>query len=61
MKRVLVFFRAVSNGRVEEKTLPKTLVDEEIVRLTRSTPRTQAELAFHGWLVQWRNSNIKER
>ena len=62
MKRMMVYLCVLANGRVEEKALPETLIDEEIVRLTKSRPRTQAELAFHDWLVQWRNRNFpKER
>lgn len=60
MKRVLVFLRFV-NGRVEEKALPETLVDEEIVRLTKKTPRTKAEKAFHAWLSEWSKRNHGQR
>lgn len=53
MRRVLVFLRIVAGGRVEEKVLPETLVNEEIVRLTKKVPRTKAEQAFHAWLSDW--------
>lgn len=58
MKRVWVFLRI---GKRERVIIPDRLIDEEIVRLTKRAPRTQAEKAFHAWLSEWRVRNNKER
>ncbi len=38
----------------ETMSVPETMVDAEIVRLTRCTPQTKAEKEFHKWLVDWK-------
>jgi hypothetical protein len=38
----------------ETMSVPETMVDAEIVRLTRCMPQTKAEKEFHKWLVDWK-------
>jgi len=55
VKRLLLFMRLVIiNGRKVEVAVADTVIDEEIVRLTKRVPRTAAEKEFHKWLLEWK-------
>jgi hypothetical protein len=59
MKHILMYLRITPKVEIP---IPETLVDEELVRLTKIVPRTKAEKQFHAWLVQWKEQmKIKER
>ena len=60
MKRILMYLRITPPKKTVKIAVPETLVDEEIARLTRRVPRTQAEKAFHVWLTEWKN-NLAEK
>lgn len=53
MKRILVYLNFVGS-KSEQRVIPETLVNEELLRLTRRVPQTQAEKAFHVWLLTWK-------
>jgi len=55
VKRVWAYL-STSTETVE---VPLTMIDAEILRLTRCVPRTTAERAFHAWLITWRDNNKK--
>lgn len=59
MKRILMYLRITTPKSTMKIAVPDTLVDEEIARLTRRVPQTQAERAFHAWLINWRNDVAK--
>jgi len=44
----------IINGRKVEVAVADTVIDEEIVRLTKRVPRTAAEKEFHKWLLEWK-------
>jgi len=52
MRRILVMLGIGKHS--ETMSVPETMVDAEIVRLTRCIPKTKAEQAFHDWLVDWK-------
>jgi hypothetical protein len=54
MKRILVYLNFVKGEKSEGRAVPEILVNEELTRLTRRTPQTQAEKAFHMWLQDWK-------
>lgn len=51
LKRILVMLGI--GKHYETMSVPETMVDAEIVRLTRCMPQTKAEKEFHKWLVRW--------
>lgn len=55
MRRILVYLNFVTDKKSEQRVIPEVLVNEELTRLTRRTPQTEAEKAFHTWLLEWRN------
>jgi hypothetical protein len=61
MKRILMYLRITTPTKTVQVAVPETLVDEEIARLTKCVPQTQAEKAFHVWLVDWRNDIAKSK
>jgi hypothetical protein len=54
MKRILVYLNFVGGAKYELRAIPETMVNEELLRLTRRMPQTQAEKAFHVWLLGWK-------
>ncbi len=42
--------------------MTEKMIDQELIKLTKRAPRTQAERRFHQWLLEWkkRQDNIKE-
>ena len=55
MRRIAVFLGFTSWGTSEQRAVPETMIDEEIVRLTSCVPKTAAEKAFHTWLIKWKD------
>ena len=55
MRRILVYLNFVTNKKSEQRAIPEAMVNEELTRLTRRTPQTEAEKAFHAWLLEWRS------
>jgi len=53
MKRILVML-GVRKSETETVALPETMVDDELIRLTRRKPKTEAEREFHAWLLGWK-------
>ena len=60
VKRLLMYLRITTPRRTVQLAVPETLVDEEIARLTKRVPRTQAEKAFHVWLTEWRDKQLSK-
>ena len=60
MKRILMYLRITTPTKTVQVAIPETLVDEEIARLTKCVPRTQAEKAFHIWLTEWRDKQLSK-
>ena len=61
MKRILMYLRITTPTKTVQVAVPETLVDEEIARLTKCVPRTQAEKAFHVWLTEWKEKNANTK
>jgi len=42
--------------------MTEKMIDQELIKLTKRAPRTQAERRFHQWLLEWKKKqhNIKE-
>ncbi len=38
----------------EPKVTHEEMIDAELVKLSRRTPRTKAEKQFHKWLIEWK-------
>ena len=55
-----MYLRITTPTKTVQVAVPETLVDEEIARLTKCVPRTQAEKAFHIWLTEWKEKQISK-
>ncbi len=61
MKRLLLYFSTGKHAEDRDlREVPSTMVDEELVRLTKRVPQTKAERAFHDWLVDWKKKLEKK-
>lgn len=59
MKRILVMLGIGKHS--ETLSVPETMIDAELVRLTQRVPQTAAEKTFHSWLLMWREELQKSK
>jgi hypothetical protein len=54
MRRILLYLNFVTPKKSDQYLMPETMVDSELLRLTKHVPRTAAEREFHRWLLGWK-------
>ena len=58
MKRALVYIGILSGPKKE--VTAEFMVDAEITKLTKRTPKTKAEREFHAWLTEYKTKITKK-